>query len=166
MSRARHKALAQCSPNFTLPTTLAKLYSLKHAINKEIKMLENNDNLSRAAEQAETREARLEAGDLAGAKALRNIIIAEETREMWRQTRSMEDEHDQGVTSVQRPADRDLTNPNCKTCETWITLDQPRSYPRSTYSAEQTPFWPGTRNLPDKSPILRENHMGSRHSIL
>jgi hypothetical protein len=62
--------------------------------------LENNDELSRAAEQAEARDARLAAGILAGAKALRNIIIAEETRDMWRQIRSMEDEHDQGVTSV------------------------------------------------------------------
>jgi hypothetical protein len=78
MSRARHEALEQCSPNFTLPTTLAELYSLRHAINKEIKTLENNDELSRAAEQAETRDARLAAGDLAGAKALRNIIIADE----------------------------------------------------------------------------------------
>jgi hypothetical protein len=39
----------------------------------------------------------------------------------------MEDEHDQGVTSVQVPADGDLTNPNCKTCDTWITLDQPEA---------------------------------------
>jgi hypothetical protein len=85
MSRARHEALEQCSPNFTLPTTLAELYSLKHAINKETKTLENNDELSRAAEQAEARDSRLAAGDLAGAKAIRNIIIAEETREMWRQ---------------------------------------------------------------------------------
>jgi hypothetical protein len=85
MLRACHEALEQCSPNFTLPTTLAELYSLQHAINKEIKTVENNNKLSRATEQAETREARLAAGDLAGAKALRNIIIAEETREMWRQ---------------------------------------------------------------------------------
>jgi uncharacterized protein YdcH (DUF465 family) len=82
MSRARHGALEKCSPDFTLPTTLAELFSLKHAINKEIKTLENNNKLSRATEQAETRKARLAAGDLAGAKALRNIIIAEETREM------------------------------------------------------------------------------------
>jgi hypothetical protein len=85
MLRACHEALEQCSPNFTLPTTLAELYSLQHAINKEIKTVENNNKLSRATEQAETREARLAAGDLAGAKAPRNIIIAEETREMWRQ---------------------------------------------------------------------------------
>jgi hypothetical protein len=85
MSHARQEALEQCSPNFTLPTTLAELFSLRHAINKEIKRLENNDKLSRAAEPAETHEARLAAGNLSGAKALQNIIIAEETREMWRQ---------------------------------------------------------------------------------
>jgi hypothetical protein len=102
-------------------------FFLKHAINKEIKTLENNDKLSRTTKQAETREAPLAAGDLAGAKALRNFIILEETPEMWRQIQSMEDEHDQGVTSVQIPADGDLTNPNCKTCEFWITLDQPEA---------------------------------------
>jgi hypothetical protein len=115
MSCARQGALEKCSPNFTLPTTLAELFSLKHTINKEIKTLETNYKLCRAAEQAETRKAHLAAGDLAGAKALWNIIIAEETREMWRQIKSMDDKHDQGVTMVQIPADRDLTNPNCKT---------------------------------------------------
>jgi hypothetical protein len=111
MSRARQGALEKCAPDFTLPTTLAELFSLKHAINKEIKMLESNNKLS---EQAETHEARLAAGDLAGAKALQNIIIEEETREMLRQIKSMNNEHNQGVTTVQIPADRDLTNPTAK----------------------------------------------------
>jgi hypothetical protein len=79
LTLSKRLSLSQCSPEFTLPPTLAELYSLKHAINKEVKLLEDNDKISRAAEQAETREARLAAGDLAGVKALRNIIIAEET---------------------------------------------------------------------------------------
>jgi hypothetical protein len=44
MLHAPQDALEQCSPNFTLPTTLAELFSLKHAINKEIKMLEVTTN--------------------------------------------------------------------------------------------------------------------------
>jgi exonuclease III len=127
MSRSRQGALEKCSSDFTLPTTLVELLSLRQSINTEIKQLEDNEKISRATEQEETRAARLAAGDLAGAKALRNIIIAEETREMWKQIRSMDNEHDQGVTTVQIPADGDLSNPNCKTCETWINLDQPEA---------------------------------------
>jgi hypothetical protein len=108
------RRIGKLLPKLSLPASPAELFSLKHAINKEIKMLENNDKLSRAAKQAETCEARLAAGDLAGAKALRNIIIVEETQEMWRQVQSMGNEHDQGMTTEQIPADGDLTNPNCK----------------------------------------------------
>jgi hypothetical protein len=138
---------------FTLPTTLAELYSLKHVINKEIKTLENNDDLSRAAEQAETHEARLAAGDLAGAKALWNIIIAEETREMWRQIQCMEDEHDQGVTSVQIPADGDLTNPNCKTCDIWITLDQPEAIQEALIQRNKLHFVQAQGTFPTEAPF-------------
>jgi hypothetical protein len=45
MSRTRYGALEKCSPDFTLPTTLVELFSLKLAINKKIKMLEYNDKL-------------------------------------------------------------------------------------------------------------------------
>jgi hypothetical protein len=146
MSRARHEALKQCFPNFTLPTTVAELYSLRHFINKEIKTLENNEELSRADEQAETLDARLAAGDLAGAKALRNIIIAEETREMWRQVRSMEDEHDQGVTSVQIPADGYLT-------QTWITLDQPEAIGEALIQRNKLHFGQAQGTFPTKTPF-------------
>jgi hypothetical protein len=156
MSRACQGALEKCSPNFTLPTAHAELFSLKHAINKEIKMLENNDNLSRAAKKAETCEAHLAAGDLAGAKALRNIIIAGETREMWRQIRSMEDKHDQGMTWVQIPAERDLTNPNCKTCETWITLDQPEAIREVLIQWNKLHFRQAQGTFPLKAPFFKK----------
>jgi hypothetical protein len=56
---------------------------------KKSKRWKTTSNSEGPPNEAETREARLAAGDLAGAKALRNIIIAEETQEMWRQIRSM-----------------------------------------------------------------------------
>jgi hypothetical protein len=40
MSLACQGPLEKCSPNFTHPTTLAELFSLKHAINKDINTLE------------------------------------------------------------------------------------------------------------------------------
>jgi hypothetical protein len=118
--------------------------------------LENNNKLSRAAELAETREARLAAGDLAGAKALQNIITAEETREMWRQIKSMDDEHDQGVTTVQIPTDGDLTNPNCKTCKTWIALDQPEAIQEALIQRNKLHFGQAQGTFPTKAPFSKK----------
>jgi hypothetical protein len=128
--------------------------------------LENNDKLGRATEQAETREARLVAGDLAGAKALWNIIIAEDTREMWRQVQSMEDEHDQGVTTVQIPADGDLTNPNCETCEAWITLDHSEAIQEALIQQNKLHFGQAQGTFPTKAPFSEKITLGSRHSVL
>jgi len=153
MSGSRHNALDKCSPNFTLPTTLLDLCSLLNSINTEIQQLETNDKISRATEQAEAKEARLAAGDIAGAKALRNIIIAEETREMWKQIRSMEDASDQGVTTVQIPADGDLSNLNCKTCEAWINLDQPEAIREALIQRNKLHFGQAHGTFPTKAPF-------------
>jgi hypothetical protein len=65
----------------------------------------------------------------------------------------MGDEHDQGVTSVQIPADGDLTNPNCKTCETWITLDQPEATQEALIQRNQLYFGQAQRTFPTKAPF-------------
>jgi hypothetical protein len=65
----------------------------------------------------------------------------------------MGDEHDQGVTSVQIPADGDLTNPNCKTCETWITLDQPEATQEALIQRNQLYFGQAQGTFPTKAPF-------------
>jgi hypothetical protein len=65
----------------------------------------------------------------------------------------MEDKHDQGVTSVKIPADRDLTNRNCKTCETWITLDQPEVIREALIQRNKLHFGQAQGTFPIKAPF-------------
>ncbi|KAG7344321.1 hypothetical protein IV203_022329 [Nitzschia inconspicua] len=49
-------------------------------------------------------------GEKAGTTALRNIIVAEETKDMWRQLRSLNAVGDQGITTI------DVHTKHCKEC--------------------------------------------------
>jgi hypothetical protein len=65
----------------------------------------------------------------------------------------MEEEHDQGVTLVKIPADGDLTNPNCKTCDTWITLDQPEAIREALIQRNKLHFGQAQGTFPTKAPF-------------
>jgi hypothetical protein len=65
------------------------------------------------------------AGDKAGAKGIRNIIKAEETREMQRQLKWAKPRTDVGITAVRVPTDGNYSTNHCKKCESWQTLDDP-----------------------------------------
>jgi hypothetical protein len=65
----------------------------------------------------------------------------------------MEDEHDQGVTLVQIPADGDLTNPNCKACDTLITLDQPEAIREALIQRNKLHFGQAQETFPTKAPF-------------
>jgi hypothetical protein len=68
----------------------------------------------------------------------------------------MEDKHDQGMTWVQIPAERDLTNPNCKTCETWITLDQPEAIREALIQWNRLHFRQAQGIFPLKAPFFKK----------
>ena len=79
----------------------------------------------RKNEQYARLRLRLQQGDRAGAKAIRNIQVAEETKEMLRQLRSLQNRPDSGITTVEVPSNGDLTTAHCKDCTSWSLLTDP-----------------------------------------
>jgi hypothetical protein len=110
MDQALEYALSKCPPGFILPETQEELQVARNTLSQQIKAIEKDAVTARKQEQDLLLEAQLEAGDKAGAKALRNIIIAEETKEMWKQLRALDSTADQGVTTVQIPSDGNFSS--------------------------------------------------------
>jgi hypothetical protein len=70
-------------------------------------------------------ELKLMAGDKAGAKGIKNICKAEETREMQQQLKWATPRTDVGITAIRVPTDGDYSTNHCKKCNSWKTLDDP-----------------------------------------
>ena len=109
----------------SLPTTLAGCEAEYRQLCKKLKQMEKDSVNLRKNEQQARLNLRLQQGDRAGAQAIRNILVAEETKEMWRQLRSLSPPHDSGITTVEVPSDGDLSTPNCKDCTSWTFLTDP-----------------------------------------
>jgi hypothetical protein len=93
---------------------------------KKIKELEREDlGLLCKKELQFQMELKLMAGDKAGAKGIRKILKAEETREMQRQLKWAKPRNDVGITAVRVPRDGDYSTNHCKKCDSWQTLDDP-----------------------------------------
>jgi hypothetical protein len=90
---------------------------------KKIKELEREDlGLLRKKELQFQMELKLMAGDKAGAKGIRKILKAEETREMQRQLKWAKPRNDVGITTVRVPTDGDYSTDHCKKCDSWQTI--------------------------------------------
>jgi hypothetical protein len=62
-------------------------------------------------------------GDKVTSKALKNKIIAENTKEMYRKLRNARGSHQSGFTTIEVP--RDPNETNYKQCRDWISIDVP-----------------------------------------
>ena len=105
-----------------LPTTLADCEAENRRLNATIKALEKTSVQSRRQELQANHDMRHQQGDKVGARAIRNIVIAEDNKEIWRQLRSLNPVPDSGITT---PTTGDPTTPNCKACESWTLLTDP-----------------------------------------
>jgi hypothetical protein len=114
LEAAKEKALQRC-PGL-IPDTMEECKQEFYTLQREIKALERDAVNLRCAEQEQAIQERMIRGERAGAKALRNIKIAEESREMWRQLGTLKSKTDQGVSSIQVPANGDYSNQSCKDC--------------------------------------------------
>jgi hypothetical protein len=79
----------------------------------------------RKGEQQARLDLLLQQGERAVAQAIRNIMVAEETKEMWRQLRTLNPTPDSGLTTVEVPSDGDLSTQHCKVCHSWSVLRIP-----------------------------------------
>jgi DNA phosphorothioation-dependent restriction protein DptG len=108
-----------------MPTTLEDYEAENRRLNPTIKALEKNSVQSRRQELQANHDMQQQQGDKVGARAIRNIMIAEDNKEMWRQLRSLNPVPDSDITTIEAPTNGDLTTPNCKTCEFWTLLTDP-----------------------------------------
>jgi uncharacterized coiled-coil protein SlyX len=93
---------------------------------KKIKGIEQDDRGSLHKKELQFQvELKLMAGDRAGAKGIKNILKAEETKEMLRQLKWAKPQTDVGITAVRVPTDGDYSTDHCKKCESWQKLDEP-----------------------------------------
>jgi hypothetical protein len=85
-------------------------------------------------------ELKLMAGDKDGAKGIRKILKAEETREMQRQLKWAKPRNDVGITAVRVPTDGDYSIDHCKKCDSWQTLDDPTEVQEALQHRNQIHF--------------------------
>jgi hypothetical protein len=105
---------------------------------KKIKELEREDQ--GLLRKKELQFLKLMAGDKAGAKSIRKILKAEETREMQRQLKWATPRTDVGITAVRVPTDGDYSTDHCKKCDSWQTLDNPTEVQEALQHRNQIHF--------------------------
>jgi hypothetical protein len=109
----------------SLPATLMGCETEHRQLSKKLKEMEKDAVNLRKSEQDARLRMCLQMGDRAGAKAIRNIRVAEETKEMWRQLRSLQHRPESGITTVEVPSNGDFSTPHCKNCTSWSLLTDP-----------------------------------------
>jgi hypothetical protein len=108
---------------------------------KKIKELEREDQGTiRKKELQFQMELKLMAGDKAGAKGIKNILKAEEIREMQRQLKWVKPRNDVGITAIRVLTDGDYSMDHCKKCDSWQTLDDPTEVQEALQHRNQIHF--------------------------
>lgn len=148
---ALQRALEKCPPTFVLPELQEGLEALQSLLKSKIRQTEKDAYNKRKAEQREILAAKTAAGAAVGSRALRNIIVAEETKEMWRQLRALEGQADRGVTNVQIPSDRDFAK--CKVCTSWTNLEQPQEIQNALLKRNRLHFGQAQGTFPTVPPF-------------
>jgi hypothetical protein len=87
--------------SYALPQTLAGCEAEYKLLNRRLKQFEKDAAQIRKGEQQARLDLLLQQGERAGAQAIRNIMVAEETKEMWRQLRTLNPTPDSGLTTVE-----------------------------------------------------------------
>jgi hypothetical protein len=124
-----------------LPTSLEDCQREYRTLVKKLKDLGREDQgMLRKKELQFQMELKLMAGNKAGAKGIKNILKAEETREMQRQLKWAMPRTDVGITAVRVPTDGDYTTDHCKKCDSWKTLDDPTDVQEALQHRNQIHF--------------------------
>ncbi|KAG7361856.1 reverse transcriptase RNA-dependent DNA polymerase [Nitzschia inconspicua] len=151
MLAAREKAVLKCTE--TLPESLEECQSEYKQLRKDIRRIEAQAVSFRRSEQEAQLQARLADGEKAGAIALRNIMVAEETKEMWRQLRALNPVGDQGITTIDVPTDGNFETNHCKECTDWTTIDEPKNIEAALLKRNRIHFGQAQGTPPTISPL-------------
>ena len=151
MTTALEVALSKISD--PLPTTLRECQVEYQNLQHTIKALEQNAMQHRRDEQAAQLESRLKAGEVTEAKAIRTIMIAEDTKEMWRQLKALRPNQESGISSIEVPTDGDFTTANCKQCQDWNLLTDPIEIEKALICRNRPHFGQAHGTFPTQPPF-------------
>ena len=142
-------ALQECTT--IIPNNLEDQKQLLTQVKREMRQIEKNADKHRKDEQQAAADARKLAGDMIGAKAIRNIMIAEEMKQMWRKLRCLSGTSDQGVSKVQIPRNGDFTS--CKECTEWVNVEEPKEIEQALIRRNQIHFGQAQGTFPTVRPF-------------
>jgi hypothetical protein len=103
-------------------------------------------------------ELKLMAGDKAGAKGIKKILKAEETKEIQRQLKWAMPRTDAGITAVRVPTDGDYSTDHCKKCNSWQTLDDPTEVQEALQHRNQVHFGQADGTFPTSPQFTDHIH--------
>jgi hemolysin activation/secretion protein len=72
---------------------------------------------------------------------------------MWRQLGTLKSKTDQGVSSIQVPANGDYSNQSCKDCPQWTTLEEPKEIEEALIRRNRKHFGQAQGTPPTISPF-------------
>ncbi len=133
------------------PETEADCQQQLREVQKEITETEKQAKEKRKQELEAKERERLNKGDKAGAKAIRNIIKAEEKSKMWRKLRYVRGQDKTGLTSIMVPENEEETN--YKDCTEWISIDTPDEIEKILMERNQKHFGQAKGTWPTKPPF-------------
>lgn len=115
--------LAAQGNDFLIPASIPECQCQCRAVNTELRELERDARTHRREEQLSLLRAAQAVGDTALSKTIRNKIIAENTKEMYRKLRNVRGRQQSGFSKIEVPLDP--TDHNYKQCREWISVDTP-----------------------------------------
>ncbi|KAG7341114.1 hypothetical protein IV203_023067 [Nitzschia inconspicua] len=80
-------------------------------------------------------------------------MVAEETKEMWRQLRALNPVGDQGITTIDVPTDGNFETNHCKECTDWTTIDEPKNIEAALLKRNRIHFGQAQGTPPTISPL-------------
>jgi hypothetical protein len=104
---------------------LVECISELQELSRSITNLEKEAAQLRQAEQKNHLSRYLQQKDRAEARAIRQIMNAEATKEMWRQLRALQPSSGRGITTIKVPSNGDLSTSHYKNCQSWKLITDP-----------------------------------------
>ncbi|KAG7342331.1 hypothetical protein IV203_007424 [Nitzschia inconspicua] len=157
MRVATEKVVLKCTG--PLPKSLEECQAEYKQLRKDIQRIEAQAASFRRSEQEAQLQARLAEGEKAGDIAIRNIMVAEESKDIWRQLQSLNPVGDQEITTIDVPTDGNFDTNHCKEWTNWTTIDEPKNIEAALLKRNRIHFGWAQGTPPAISP-LREKSTG------
>ena len=138
---------------FILPKTTTECKQRISEINKEIRLKIQTAHQLRQTELKDKLEERKAKGDAVGSRVLKQIMLAEETKEVNRKLRAMKDNYDSQLNYIQVPTD-EFAEP--KDCSNWTTINSPEEIEKFLLQRNRKHFAQAAGTFPTIPPFSED----------